>query len=146
MKQHDEDVYCSSAIRQPAHSHSYHSPVRGTPRAPPTPHAAFQVAYPISYLGIVLVLTVLKCSDSLTAVIITSCRKAVTVVLSFLLFSKPFSVNYVYGGILVFLAIWLTVTGQRERKASATDVVPIRLPDVSLKDFASLRPGKVHVV
>jgi adenosine 3'-phospho 5'-phosphosulfate transporter B3 len=36
-------------------------------------------------------------------------RKAVTIVLSFLLFSKPFTINYIFSGLIVLVAIYLNV-------------------------------------
>lgn len=42
---------------------------------------------------------------SVTAVVVTSLRKFVTIVASFLLFPKPFHANYVIGAALIFLGI-----------------------------------------
>ena len=39
----------------------------------------------------------------------TTLRKVVTICLSFLLFSKPFSVDYVYAGVLILIAIYLNI-------------------------------------
>eukprot|EP01112_Ceratiomyxa_fruticulosa_P009789 TRINITY_DN256_c0_g1_i2.p1 TRINITY_DN256_c0_g1~~TRINITY_DN256_c0_g1_i2.p1 ORF type:complete len:431 (+),score=59.80 TRINITY_DN256_c0_g1_i2:630-1922(+) len=63
----------------------------------------------LSYFGIVLVLGLVKISSALTAVIVTSCRKALTVVISFLLFAKPFSMYYPMGFVVFFAGVALNV-------------------------------------
>nr|XP_018916010.1 PREDICTED: adenosine 3'-phospho 5'-phosphosulfate transporter 2 isoform X2 [Bemisia tabaci] len=45
------------------------------------------------YLGIQIVLTLVRTCDALTAVTVTTCRKAVTIALSFILFDKPFTIR-----------------------------------------------------
>jgi solute carrier family 35 (adenosine 3'-phospho 5'-phosphosulfate transporter), member B3 len=45
----------------------------------------------VGYFGVNVVLTLVKSFGALTAVTVTTCRKALTIVLSFILFSKPFS-------------------------------------------------------
>ncbi len=47
------------------------------------------------YLGIDIVLTLIKDYGALICVTVTTCRKAITIVLSFTLFSKPFVFEYV---------------------------------------------------
>eukprot|EP01113_Clastostelium_recurvatum_P022238 TRINITY_DN2648_c0_g1_i1.p1 TRINITY_DN2648_c0_g1~~TRINITY_DN2648_c0_g1_i1.p1 ORF type:complete len:441 (+),score=76.09 TRINITY_DN2648_c0_g1_i1:126-1325(+) len=63
----------------------------------------------LSYVGILLVLGLVKISSALTAVIVTSSRKALTVVFSFILFAKPFSVFYPLGFLVFFTGIALNV-------------------------------------
>ena len=46
---------------------------------------------------------------ALLAVTVTTCRKAVTIIISFLVFSKPFTVQYVFAGGVTFLGIFLNV-------------------------------------
>ena len=67
------------------------------------------------YFGMQVVLTMVRRFGALLAVTVTSCRKVLSVVLSFLAFAKPFSVSYVYGGILVLLGVYLNVLGKRHR-------------------------------
>jgi adenosine 3'-phospho 5'-phosphosulfate transporter B3 len=43
-------------------------------------------------------------------------RKAVTIVLSFVFFAKPFTVNYLFSGLLVLLAIYLNVYSKNSTK------------------------------
>jgi adenosine 3'-phospho 5'-phosphosulfate transporter B3 len=52
-------------------------------------------------LGMIFVIALLKTTDAIVTVTVTSLRKAFTVILSFVLFSKPWSVKYLYGGIAI---------------------------------------------
>ncbi|KAK6012289.1 UAA transporter family protein [Ostertagia ostertagi] len=59
------------------------------------------------YLGVNVVLTLIKVCGALVAVTVTTLRKALTITLSFILFSKPFTVEYVWAGLVILLAIYL---------------------------------------
>ncbi|XP_064625069.1 adenosine 3'-phospho 5'-phosphosulfate transporter 2-like [Lineus longissimus] len=61
------------------------------------------------YLGLNFVLTMVKTSGALIAVTVTTCRKAVTIILSFLFFTKPFTMQYVWSGLVVVLGIYLNI-------------------------------------
>jgi len=61
------------------------------------------------YLGVNVVLTLVASFGALVAVTVTTCRKAVTIVLSFLLFAKPFSAAYAWSGSLVLIGIYLNI-------------------------------------
>jgi len=63
----------------------------------------------LGYFGIMFVLGMVRISSALTTVIVTSCRKALTVVFSFLLFAKPFSMLYVAGFSTFFIGVALNV-------------------------------------
>ena len=39
----------------------------------------------------------------------TTCRKAITIILSFVFFAKPFTGQYVWSGVLVLIGIYLNV-------------------------------------
>lgn len=43
-------------------------------------------------------------------------RKAVTIVLSFIFFAKPFTINYIFSGLIVLLAIYLNVYSKNPAK------------------------------
>ncbi|XP_073973943.1 adenosine 3'-phospho 5'-phosphosulfate transporter 2 [Rhodnius prolixus] len=60
------------------------------------------------YLGVQVVLTLVKTCGALAAVTVTTCRKAVSIVISFLFFSKPFTMHYVWAGGLVVLGIYFS--------------------------------------
>lgn len=71
------------------------------------------------YLGITFVLTLIKAFGALVAVTVTTGRKAVTMVLSFVFFAKPFTINYVWSGFIVLLGISLNVYSKNEAKINA---------------------------
>ena len=70
------------------------------------------------YLGVQVVLTMVRQFGAFTAVAVTSMRKALSIVISFVLFSKPFTVNYVYGGIIVLLGIYLNLVAKDKKNAN----------------------------
>ncbi|KAK3601980.1 hypothetical protein CHS0354_025491 [Potamilus streckersoni] len=61
------------------------------------------------YLGLIVVLTLVKRFGALMSVTVTTCRKAVTILLSFLFFTKPFTFQYVWSGLIVILGIYLNI-------------------------------------
>lgn len=72
------------------------------------------------YFGISFVLALIKIFGALLAVTVTTGRKAMTIVLSFIFFAKPFTFQYVWSGFLVVLGIFLNVYSKNMDK--------IRLP------------------
>uniref|UniRef100_A0A0K0DVG3 Adenosine 3'-phospho 5'-phosphosulfate transporter 2 n=1 Tax=Strongyloides stercoralis TaxID=6248 RepID=A0A0K0DVG3_STRER len=70
----------------------------------------------VGYLGINIVLTLVRTSGALMAVTVTTLRKAVTIVISFIFFTKPFTVDYLYGGLIVLLAIYLNLYSKNKTK------------------------------
>ncbi|TKR64026.1 hypothetical protein L596_024623 [Steinernema carpocapsae] len=63
----------------------------------------------LGYLGVNVVLTLVRTTGALTAVTVTTLRKAVTIALSFILFSKPFVVSYAIGGTIVLFGIYINL-------------------------------------
>ncbi|MFH4978154.1 hypothetical protein AB6A40_004863 [Gnathostoma spinigerum] len=61
----------------------------------------------LGYCGVNVVLSLVRSWGALTAVTVTTMRKAVTIAVSFLFFTKPFTVNYVWSGLIVLFAIYL---------------------------------------
>lgn len=61
------------------------------------------------YIGLYIVLTLVKSFGALVAVTVTTCRKAVTIILSFMFFTKPFTYQYVWSGLIVVLGIYLNI-------------------------------------
>lgn len=59
------------------------------------------------YMGLQAVLTLVRICGATVAVTVTTMRKAISIIISFLLFSKPFVFQYVWSGMLVALAIYL---------------------------------------
>ncbi|XP_057669597.1 adenosine 3'-phospho 5'-phosphosulfate transporter 2 [Diorhabda carinulata] len=65
------------------------------------------------YLGIQIVLTLVRTSGAFAAVTVTTCRKAVSIVISFMFFSKPFIFQYLWSGLLVVLGIYLNLFSKK---------------------------------
>lgn len=61
------------------------------------------------YFGIQAILTLVKKYGALTAVTVTTLRKAVSIVISFILYNKPFTITYLWSGLLIVLGIYLNV-------------------------------------
>lgn len=70
----------------------------------------------LGYLGVQMVLTLISISDAFITVVITTCRKAVSIILSFTLFAKPFAFQYVWSGALVMLGVFLHAHSKRLAK------------------------------
>lgn len=70
----------------------------------------------LGYFGITFVLGLVRISSALTTVIVTSCRKALTVVFSFVLFAKPFSLLYVAGFTTFFVGVALNVYSKNAKE------------------------------
>ena len=56
---------------------------------------------------------------ALSAVTVTTCRKAVTIGLSFMFFTKPFSLQYLWSGVLVLVGIYLNLLSKNHDKFEA---------------------------
>ena len=52
-----------------------------------------------------------------TTVAVTSMRKALSIAISFLLFSKPFTINYLFGGLIVLFGIYLNLVAKDRKNA-----------------------------
>ncbi|KAG6450556.1 adenosine 3'-phospho 5'-phosphosulfate transporter 2 [Manduca sexta] len=68
------------------------------------------------YMGLQAVLTLVRISGATVAVTVTTMRKALSIIISFLLFSKPFVFQYVWSGMLVVLAIYLNHYSKKHPK------------------------------
>uniref|UniRef100_A0A914PF26 Adenosine 3'-phospho 5'-phosphosulfate transporter 2 n=1 Tax=Panagrolaimus davidi TaxID=227884 RepID=A0A914PF26_9BILA len=73
----------------------------------------------LGYAGINVVLTLIRISGALTTVTVTTARKAVTIIISFLLFSKPFTFIYVLAGLFVLAAIYMNLYSKNKTKMNA---------------------------
>lgn len=71
------------------------------------------------YLGVNIVLNLVKIYGALVAVTVTTCRKAVTICLSFLVFTKPFTSQYVWSGLVIILGIYLNIYSKNKSKWDA---------------------------
>jgi len=72
------------------------------------------------YLGIQIVLGLIRQFGAFLAVTVTTFRKALSIVLSFVFFSKPFTVMYVYSGVLVVLGVYINMYAKNK------DSVPVQ--------------------
>ncbi|XP_065061843.1 adenosine 3'-phospho 5'-phosphosulfate transporter 2-like [Rhopilema esculentum] len=77
----------------------------------------YAVVFSLSgYFGILYVLTLVRLFGALVAVTVTTCRKAVTIVISFIFFTKPFSFTYVWAGLVVLLGIAINIYQKNKSK------------------------------
>lgn len=67
------------------------------------------------YLGIQFVLTLVRTCGAPLAATVTTARKAVTIAISFVFFSKPFTEQYVWSGLIVVLGIYLNVYSKKHK-------------------------------
>lgn len=74
------------------------------------------------YLGIQVVLTLVRTTGATTAVTVTTTRKAMSIVVSFIFFAKPFTMQYVWSGLVIVLGIYLNVYSKRS-KLSFTELM-----------------------
>ncbi|XP_071451125.1 adenosine 3'-phospho 5'-phosphosulfate transporter 2 [Hetaerina americana] len=68
------------------------------------------------YFGLQVVLTLVRTCGAFAAATVTTCRKAVTIIISFLFFQKPFTFQYVWSGLLVVLGIYLNIYSKNQDK------------------------------
>lgn len=55
-----------------------------------------------------MVLTLVRVAGAFAAVTVTTFRKALSIVVSFIFFAKPFTFQYVWSGFLVILGVYLS--------------------------------------
>lgn len=65
------------------------------------------------YLGIQVVLTLVRTSGATTAVTVTTTRKAMSIAVSFIFFEKPFTWQYAWSGLIIVLGIYLNVYSKK---------------------------------
>ncbi|VDK31923.1 unnamed protein product [Anisakis simplex] len=70
----------------------------------------------MGYLGVNVVLSLVRTSGALLAVTVTTVRKAITIVVSFVMFAKPFTSAYLWGGSIVMLSIYLNLYNKNRLK------------------------------
>lgn len=67
------------------------------------------------YLGIQVVLTLVRKTGATTAVTVTTARKAMSIAVSFIFFTKPFTMQYVWSGLIIVLGIYLNVYSKNSK-------------------------------
>ncbi|PWA18228.1 hypothetical protein CCH79_00004314 [Gambusia affinis] len=78
------------------------------------------------YFGISFVLALIKLFGALVAVTVTTGRKAMTIILSFMFFTKPFTFQYIWGGLLVVFGIFLNVYSKNKEKMKLPTLKDVR--------------------
>lgn len=78
------------------------------------------------YLGIQIVLTLVRTTGATVAATVTTARKAVTICLSFFFFAKPFTFQYLWSGLIVVLGIYLNVYSKKNKLTFAECIMKIR--------------------
>ncbi|UJR14987.1 hypothetical protein I4U23_001965 [Adineta vaga] len=67
------------------------------------------------YLGVNCVLDLVRHFGALIAVTVTTFRKTITIILSFIAFTKPFTFQYLWAGAVVAFGIYLNAYGQNQK-------------------------------
>ncbi|CAF2710595.1 unnamed protein product [Rotaria sp. Silwood2] len=67
------------------------------------------------YLGVNCVLNLVRHFGALIAVTVTTFRKTITIILSFIAFTKPFTFQYLWSGVIVAFGIYLNAHGQNQK-------------------------------
>lgn len=71
------------------------------------------------YVGLQFVLEMIRLFGAFTTVAVTTGRKALTIIISFLLFEKPFVMQYLWSGFIVIAGILLNVYSRNQSKLSS---------------------------
>ena len=70
----------------------------------------------LGFAGVNVVLTLVRTTGALTAVTVTTMRKAITIIVSFIFFSKPFTITYLWAGLVVLAAIYVNLYNKNKAK------------------------------
>eukprot|EP00045_Choanoeca_perplexa_P003887 m.34174 g.34174 ORF g.34174 m.34174 type:complete len:314 (+) comp12278_c0_seq1:379-1320(+) len=70
----------------------------------------------LGYCGLGLVLTLIRKYGALAAVTVTNLRKVFSIIISFIVFPKPFNSQYIFGGFLVAIGVALQVYSKQRRQ------------------------------
>ncbi|KAG7177078.1 Adenosine 3'-phospho 5'-phosphosulfate transporter 2-like [Homarus americanus] len=95
------------------------------------------------FCGVQVVLTLVTFYGALVAVTVTTFRKAITICLSFILFSKPFTIQYVWGGLLVIAGIYLNMFGKKN-KSSTPLLVSIQQIYMKVQQHMAPKVSQIH--
>jgi len=63
-----------------------------------------------------------KSYGALLAVTVTTFRKALSIIMSFVFFTKPFTIQYVWSGLIVFLGILLNIYRYGNHRTTNPDI------------------------
>ncbi|XP_034249339.1 adenosine 3'-phospho 5'-phosphosulfate transporter 2 [Thrips palmi] len=100
----------------------------GTCSKYPTFTYGFSLLFSLTgYLGIQVVLILVRTGGAVTAATVTTCRKAVSIVISFIFFSKPFTFTYLWSGLLVVVGIYVSVCSKNKNASQSLTGAPRKL-------------------
>jgi adenosine 3'-phospho 5'-phosphosulfate transporter B3 len=72
-----------------------------------------------AYFGLQCYLAIIRDHGGVAGVLFANARKVCTILLSFILFSKPFNVRHFLGLVLVFVGVYLGYKGKQPKKKGA---------------------------
>lgn len=98
------------------------------------------------FCGVQAVLTLVTLHGALIAVTVTTARKAITICLSFVFFSKPFTIQYIWGGLLVLLGIYLNIYGKQNKGAPLGQSLIVALQQMYLRVQRYLSPNHTRLI
>lgn len=98
------------------------------------------------FCGVQAVLTLVTLHGALIAVTVTTARKAITICLSFVFFSKPFTIQYIWGGLLVLLGIYLNIYGKQNKGAPLGQTLLVSLQQMYLRIQRLLSPNHTRLI
>ncbi len=75
-----------------------------------------KVMYFVGYLASLSVLSVLKLSDALVSSMVTCTRKVLSIVFSFVAFSKVVTGNHIVGGSIFFIGLAMQIYFKYQKK------------------------------
>jgi adenosine 3'-phospho 5'-phosphosulfate transporter B3 len=70
------------------------------------------------YIGLQFVLALVRIFGAYIAITVTTCRKALSIIISFMFFTKPFTMQYVWSGMIVVSGIALSVYSKNSKGSS----------------------------
>ncbi|XP_075249808.1 adenosine 3'-phospho 5'-phosphosulfate transporter 2-like [Convolutriloba macropyga] len=73
----------------------------------------------LGFLGINLVLLLIRRNGALVSVTVTTLRKVISTVISFLTFAKPFSIEYLYAGIVLLSGVSLNIYSKNTKHCNS---------------------------
>lgn len=84
----------------------------------------------LGYVGLQFLMALVNLSGAFHTVVVTTCRKAITIILSFIFFEKPFVIQYVWSGMIVVLGIFANFYAREQQKRSKNSISQSRINDL----------------
>ncbi|CAH8671351.1 Adenosine 3'-phospho 5'-phosphosulfate transporter 2 [Schistosoma haematobium] len=90
------------------------------------------------YFGVQFVLCLVHSHGPLTAVTVTTFRKAVSIAVSFIMFEKPFSQGYIWSGLLIVFGLYLNLYNKNRSSWNATILKKLKSYHLVKSDATSI--------